>query len=68
MELKPCPFCGGKATGEYRTKYDPPCHYKVYWVGCKKCNVGFHRTVDGYYVATTKEVDYINAWNRRVEV
>lgn len=55
-ELKPCPFCGGKAK-----ELDPPI--SGYWMGlwrirCTECGA----TINGAYRGTNRE-----AWNRRAE-
>lgn len=48
-ELKPCPFCGGKA--ELR------CFMNFYWVKCIKCEVSTD--------AKPSLEKTIKAWNRR---
>ena len=59
-ELKPCPFCGGKAKGPYY--YDPFDGYQgdcgTYIVDCSKCSVQI--------IERTKE-KAIEVWNRRAE-
>ena len=52
-ELKPCPFCGGKAYIEKnRYKY-------AYWIKCYDCRV----ETEAYdYVE-----EAINVWNRRID-
>ena len=66
-ELKPCPFCGGKARmkyGKYNLlgAYGGPENDRE-WVGvyCKKCNV----TQPPRTYSTKTEA--IEAWNRRAE-
>ena len=49
-ELKPCPFCGGKATERYE------CLNGVF-VQCNECGVSTH---------VSSSVDAIETWNRRV--
>ena len=56
-ELKPCPFCGGKA----KWRYSKPCG----WIQCKKCGATSVPVADSYEEADGKEVA-IAAWNRRV--
>lgn len=56
-ELKPCPFCGGKAkvyTGE-----------EFFLIGNEKCNSVFCESCQATirYFQTSKEA--MNAWNRR---
>ena len=58
LELKPCPFCGGKA--EIR-KYH---HYGLgdeYWVVCTSCGVHTPGGIDN------KEHIEVKIWNRRVK-
>lgn len=52
MELKPCPFCGGKAH-HYKGNIHP------YGVACEKCCANIN--IYGSKGATTR------AWNRRAE-
>ena len=49
-KLKPCPFCGGKAT------LNGP--YSFCWIRCKECGIGTD------FVGDAK--DTIADWNRRV--
>ena len=55
-ELKPCPFCGGKAT---ITKSVDVCNNKFYSVKCFRCGV----------LTTFRDRQYnaIEAWNRRAD-
>jgi Lar family restriction alleviation protein len=50
-ELKPCPFCGGKA---YRDRVDDK---PLFWVACLECGI------DGRICESEPEA--ITAWNRR---
>jgi len=61
MKLKPCPFCGGASTCEYRYR-EGVANRKMYWVRCKKCGVtqAYH-SLAGYRSMTKA----IAAWNRR---
>lgn len=52
-ELKPCPFCGGKANIE-----GGKSPYWVYWIKCYECRVETE--------AYDFEEDAIAVWNRRV--
>lgn len=69
-ELKPCPFCGGKATiddngGEYPiidefgrpfdSQFTEPSQF---WVTCENC-----RTISG---VSESEAEAVAIWNRRV--
>lgn len=74
-KLKPCPFCGGKATIIQET-----CEYSFevgafivrYKVMCKDCRVSLTRTskfrfIDGQPVFSVNGYDEcVDAWNRRV--
>ena len=55
-DLKPCPFCGGKANLEWYVlpKYECVIH-------CLVCPLSF-----GRYLGRNKE-EAIEAWNRRVD-
>lgn len=52
-ELKPCPFCKGKAWSRFISTPANP----LYYVTCKKC---FSKT--GYYLYEQAAID---AWNKR---
>ncbi len=58
-ELKPCPFCGGKA--EIIT-WNTVGWAIVYGVMCLKCEVGIEGTFKNYTRA-----EAIEAWNKRVK-
>lgn len=53
-ELKPCPFCGGKANIDCGNGI-----YEVYYVFCKKCKTRHPNRL-------TRE-DAIKFWNRRAD-
>lgn len=55
MEIKECPFCGGKGETEGGGDFD------MYYVRCIDCGA------EGAYVRTNKE-DAIALWNKRVSV
>ena len=56
-ELKPCPFCGGKAKYVYAMPYNA--------VKCTKCKTFGKIIVDSYEQMDGK-AEAIEAWNRRV--
>lgn len=58
IDLKPCPFCGGKAhiTGMFIPTGDGD-EINAYLVGCEECDVSF--TQDWYYK------DIVRKWNTR---
>ena len=55
-ELKPCPFCGGKAKYIYQIPYNV--------VKCTKCKV-FGKTIVDSYEQRDGKVEAIKAWNKR---
>lgn len=66
-ELKPCPFCGGKATA-FKDNYD-----KIAFM-CEKCNLYFgielecgEELVDGWRAKINTAEEAVEAWNRRAE-
>lgn len=56
-ELKPCPFCGGKAKYIYSMPYNA--------VKCTKCNA-WGKTISDSYEQQDGRAKAIKAWNRRV--
>lgn len=56
-ELKPCPFCGGKAFGEYINEYD-------YGIVCRDC--GAMSKPVNYHHGNIEEIS-IKAWQQRKE-
>jgi hypothetical protein len=78
IELKPCPFCGGKATvqGKHTETYDVWANHPVlrakYRVGCEKCGIYFWQNSvisrAEYRAPVTNRDRYeeaVEAWNRR---
>jgi Lar family restriction alleviation protein len=55
-ELKPCPFCGGKARYVYSMPFNA--------VKCPKCKIFGPTVIDTYEQADGKE-ESIQLWNRR---
>ena len=55
-ELKPCPFCGGKAKYMYSMPYNV--------VKCTKCKV-FGKTIVDSYEQQDGKAEAIEAWNKR---
>ncbi len=58
-ELKPCPFCGGKATTSEKEDVKVPHGWG--WVGCQCCKA----FMDWSHGESGKRLA-IEAWNRRV--
>lgn len=56
-ELKPCPFCGGRA-GLWQKEHYRESEYRVF---CMKCHV----TQAGQFYYSKN--DAFDAWNRRVQ-
>ncbi len=58
IELKPCPFCGGKAKFALGEEYREEHKQANDWVECESCGV------ETAYFDTAEEA--AEAWNRRV--
>lgn len=59
IELKPCPFCGGKAKlSNYISETEPRV---MFWVDCTLCRVGTRISI-----GEDHREEPIAAWNRRV--
>ena len=66
-QLKPCPFCGGKAHIRNVTEMDQPCHYETVCVTCEDCGAqSIQRISDGYYDEYCSDEEIAELWNRRV--
>lgn len=55
VELKPCPFCGGKSKVNY---FGIKGHIPFYSVSCSECGCK--------QASSIHKESVINAWNRRV--
>lgn len=74
-ELKPCPFCGGKAEiREYANGHKGSGEFTAnYEVGCNKCKIKFH--FETIFVLKNGQPKFIQngydkcieSWNRRTE-
>lgn len=60
MELKPCPFCGGKATISTDTVREYNTWETLTFVKCTKCHVK-----TGYFGL---KINAMIAWNRRCDI
>ena len=58
MELKPCPFCGGKAKYIYQMPLNA--------VQCQKCKV-FGKTICDLFEQQDGKAEAIKLWNRRAD-
>jgi Lar family restriction alleviation protein len=69
-ELKPCPFCGGKAFTEVVVVKAMAIDYIRFMVLCPKCNIKQHRDIlssANFEKAEKAKQEVIEAWNRRVK-
>lgn len=62
MELKPCPFCGGKPK-IYDNSDDFNATEKLYGIRCTKCGLHVHGV--GNLIRSKQQT--ISRWNRRDE-
>lgn len=56
-QLKPCPFCGGKARIKHLYISDEPSHSRI---ECSKCHIK-----TDFYLYEYGERNVIRVWNRR---
>ena len=63
VDLKPCPFCGGKGRMEVKDRTDWREYYQVGFVVCERCGC---RTI-GVDTAPGWKKIVTEAWNRRVD-
>ena len=63
-ELKPCPFCGGKAELVQDVRYPrPKCECKTaYEVVCNNTDCIMYHNDNNYYLSKKKAIE---AWNKR---
>ena len=67
-QLKPCPFCGGKAHIRNVTENDGYVHYETVCVLCEDCGAQSVRKIsDGYYGCYCSYEEIAELWNRRVK-
>lgn len=76
VELKPCPFCGGKPSiVKMNGGYDAgrKDNYGNFCISCEKCGIRFQTFVvslilkdDGEAIITNTKNKAIEAWNRRI--
>lgn len=69
-ELKPCPFCGGEASGDANVSLDDDDFFIKFSVGCKRCNVFITRTLKMVSNMPIYNIKYAikiatDTWNRR---
>ena len=69
-QLKPCPFCGGKAEGSQRWEpecYEPDYYYMGYKVCCVVClaKITADDEINNSKSRETAKTEAIIAWNRR---
>ena len=72
-ELKPCPFCGGKAFLDLKSKSHGEHFGATFEVGCRNCCFSFKKDSRWYIangqIMTDKDgyKECIEAWNRRAD-
>ena len=72
-QLKPCPFCGGKAHIRNVTENDGRVYYETVCVLCEDCGAQSIRKIsDGYYGSYCSDSycsdeEIAELWNRRVK-
>ena len=67
LDLKPCPFCGGKARVMISTRQDGGSHYYTKSINCTDCGCGtVEKTCSGYYGQYCTDEEIAALWNRRV--
>ena len=67
-QLKPCPFCGGKAHIRNVRENDGHVSYETVCVLCEDCGAQSIRKIsDGYYGSYCSDEEIVELWNRRVK-
>lgn len=67
-QLKPCPFCGGKAHIRNVRENDGRVYYETVCVLCEDCGAQSIRKIsDGYYGKHCSYKEIAELWNRRVK-
>ena len=67
-QLKPCPFCGGKAHIRNVTETDGRISYETVCVLCEDCGAQSIRKIsDGYYDKHCSDEEIAELWNHRVK-
>ena len=67
-QLKPCPFCGGKAHIRNVRETDDRVSYETVCVLCEDCGARSIRKIsDGYYGLYCSDEEMAELWNRRVK-
>lgn len=66
-QLKPCPFCGGKAAIINQTESDGGYCYETVSVKCARCGASpYSKISDGYYGLYCSDEEIAEMWNKRV--
>lgn len=67
-QLKPCPFCGGKAHIRNVRENDGRVYYETVCVLCEDCGAQSIRKIsDGYYGKHCSYKEIAELWNHRVK-
>ena len=67
-ELRPCPFCGGRAQLNEFRENDGQCHFQSCSICCTVCGCRTSNyIIDGYLGIKHTKDEVIEAWNRRVD-
>lgn len=67
-QLKPCPFCGGKAHIRNVRETDGRVSYESVCILCEDCGAQSIRKIsDGFYGKQCSDEEIAELWNRRVK-